>query len=204
MNKVARSPGLSVPRALILAVPLALGGCFSFGAKPPPTLMTLTAASPVVVGQPQSSAAAPTILILVPSVPQALATARIPVQSGETAVSYLKDAQWVEPPQRLFARLLADTVTSKTGRVVLSTGQSMADPGARLSGELRNFGIDETTREAVVTYDGALIRGATVNVEKRRFEARVPVAEISAAGVPAALNQAANRVAGEVAAWVGR
>lgn len=194
MKKILLPLGLLVP----------LAGCFSFGDKPPPTLMTLTAASPVAVGQPQSSAATPTILILVPSVPQTLATARVPVQSGDTAVSYLKGAQWVEPPQRLFARLLSDTITSKTGRVVLSMSQSFADPGARLSGELRNFGIDQNTREAVVTYDGALIRGAATNVEKRRFEARVPVAEISAEGVPAALNQAANQVAGEVADWVGR
>ena len=188
--------------SLALAAPLA--GCFSFGDKPPPTLMTLTPASPVAVGQAQTSAGTPTILIMVPSVPQALATARVPVQSGETAVSYLKNAQWVEPPQRLFARLLADTVTSKTGRVVLSLSQSFSDPGARLSGELRNFGIDGATREAVVTYDGALIRTSTAGVEKRRFEARVPVAEITPEGVPAALNQAANRVAAEVADWVGR
>lgn len=189
---------------LPLGLALSLSACLSFGDKPPPTLMTLTAASPVAVGQPQSSAGAPTILILVPAVPQSLATARIPVQSGETSVSYLKNALWVEPPQRLFARLLSDTVTSKTGRVVLSLSQSFADPGARLSGELRNFGIDGDKHEAVVTYDGALIRNGQTAVEKRRFEARVPVAEITPEGVPAALNQAANQVAGEVADWVGR
>lgn len=194
MKRILLSLGLVAP----------LAGCISFGDKPPPTLMTLTAASPVAVGQPQTSAGTPTILILVPAVPQSLATARIPVQSGETSVSYLKNALWVEPPQRLFARLLADTVTSKTGRVVLSLSQSFADPGARLSGELRNFGIDGDKREAVVTYDGALIRNGATAVEKRRFEARVPVADITPEGVPAALNQAANQVAGEVADWVGR
>lgn len=194
MNKTLLSLGLAVP----------LAGCFSFGAKPPPTLMTLSATSPVAVGQAQSSAAGATILILVPAVPQALATVRIPVQASDTSVAYLKGAQWVEPPPRLFARLLADTVTSKTGRVVLSTSQSMADPGARLTGELRNFGIDAATREAVVTYDGALIRGGSTTVEKRRFEARVPVVEISGDGVAPALNQAANQVASDVADWVGR
>ena len=187
---------------LVLAMPLA--ACFSFGSKPPPSLMTLTPDNAVTVGQAQNSATTPTILILVPAVPQALASARVPVQSGTTAVSYLKDALWVEPPQRLFARLLSDTVTSRTGRVVLSTSQAIAEPGARLDGELRNFGIDADAREAVVTYDAALVRGSGGKVEKRRFEARVSVPEISAAGVPTALNQAANRVAGEVADWVGR
>lgn len=188
--------------ALGLAVPLA--GCFSFGAKPPPTLMTLTAASPVAVGQPQSSPVGSGVLILVPAIPQALATARVPVQSDPTNVAYLKNAQWVEPPQQLFARLLADTVTSKTGRVVLSTSQSMVDPGVRLSGELRNFGVDAATREAVVTYDGSMLRGGGTNVEKRRFEARVPVAEITGNAVGPAINQAANQVASEVADWIGR
>lgn len=186
----------------MLAAPLA--GCFSFGETPPANLMTLSAATPVAIGQPQNSAGAATILIQVPSVPQSLATARVPVQSDATSIAYLPKAQWVEPPQRLFARLLADTVTAQTGRVVLSAAQSLVDPGARLTGELRNFGLDAGTREAVVTFDGALVRGAATSVEKRRFEARVPVAEISGEAAGPALNQAANQVAGEVAAWVGR
>jgi cholesterol transport system auxiliary component len=36
-----------------------------------------------------------------------------------------------------------------------------------------------------------------------RFEARAPVAEATRAAVAPALNEAANRVAAEVAAWVG-
>ncbi|MES2754359.1 MAG: ABC-type transport auxiliary lipoprotein family protein [Pseudomonadota bacterium] len=188
---------------LVLLAALPLAACFSFGAKPPPTLMTLTSASAVPVGTAQSSASSPSILILVPSVPQALATARVPVQASDTSVAYLKDAQWVEPPQRLFARLLADTVTSR-GRIVLSAEQSFSDPSARLTGELRNFGADAATSAAVVTFDAALIRTAGTAVEKRRFEARVPLAAITPAEVAVALNTAANQVAGEVADWVGR
>jgi cholesterol transport system auxiliary component len=41
-------------------------------------------------------------------------------------------------------------------------------------------------------------------VEKRRFEARVPVSAIDAASAGAALNDAANQVAVEVADWVGK
>ena len=99
---------------------------------------------------------------------------------------------------------MSDTIAAKTGRVVLSTAQSFSDPGARLSGELRNFGFDGSTSEAVVTFDGALIRGGDANkVEKKRFEARVPVSPIDYTTVGPALNQAANQVAGEVADWVG-
>ena len=84
----------------------------------------------------------------------------------------------------------------------LATAQSLSDPGARLTGELRSFGVESGTNQAVVIYDAALVREGNV-VEKRRFEARVPVSEIAADSVGIGINQAANQVAGEVADWVG-
>jgi cholesterol transport system auxiliary component len=189
---------------LPIAGALALGGCISFGAKPPPVLLTLESAQSVPAGETRSSASAATITIAVPSVSQALATTRVPVQSSATSVAYVKDAQWVELPARLFARLAADTVAARTGRVVLSTAQSFSDPGARLSGELRNFGVDGSTSEAVVTFDAALIRTTGEVVEKRRFEARVPIAVIEANAASQGINQAANQVAGQLADWVGK
>lgn len=189
---------------LVLAAALPLAGCLSFGAKPPATLLTLASSAEVPVGQQQSSAGAKTVTIAVPVTPQSLATTRVPVQSTPTTIAYVKDAAWAEPPARLFARLLADTMTARTGRVVLSQAQSMADPGARLGGELRQFGIDAATREAVVIYDASLMRADSQVVEKRRFEARVAVSAIDAGSAGIGLNQAANQVAGQVADWVGR
>ncbi|WP_066781962.1 ABC-type transport auxiliary lipoprotein family protein [Sphingomonas sp. CCH5-D11] len=191
-------------KLLISLALLPLAGCVSFGAKPPESLLSLTATEQVPVGQAQSSAGARTVSIQVPAVPQALANNRIPVQASATDIAYVKDAQWVEPPARQFARLLSDTVTARTGRVVLSGAQSLADPGARLAGELRMFGVDAATSAAVVTYDAALVRDEGGALEKRRFEARVPVSAIEPAPVGAALNQAANQVASEVADWIGR
>lgn len=190
--------------SLALAAMMPLSACISLAAKPPPSLLTLTSASSMTVGQTQSSANTPTITIMVPAVSQALATARVPVQSGDTAIAYVPKAQWVEPPARLFARLLSDTVTGRTGRVVLSNAQSFADPGARLSGELRSFGVDSGASAAVVVFDGSLTRSESHVIEKRRFEARVPIAAIEPHVVGAGLNQAANQVATEVADWVGK
>lgn len=188
----------------ILAL-LPLSACIRLGAEPPPSLLTLTPAQAVPVGNAQNSGAAKSILIAVPNVPQELAVSRVPVRATDTSLAYVKDAQWVEPPARLFARLLSDTVTTRTGRVVLSLRQSTVDPSSRLSGELRTFGMDATTNEAVVTFDGALIRvGRPGAIEKRRFETRVPVTAIDAATAAPALNQAANQVAVEVADWIGR
>lgn len=189
---------------LILIAMLPLAGCISFGAKPPPTLLTLTSASSVPVGQNQDSATTKSITIQVPVVPQSLATARVPVQATPTSIAYVTDAQWAEPPARLFARLVSDTVSARTGLVVLSTAQSVGDPGGLLSGELRNFGLNAGTREAVVTFDASLTRAGKSTVEKHRFEARVPVTAIDAASSATGINQAANQVATEVADWIGR
>ncbi len=190
-------------RSALLALPLslALAACISFGAKPPPTLMRLTAEA-----QPSaSSRTAPTaqaITVVPPSVAQELRTPRVPVRTGGTQVAYLENAQWVEVPNNLFARLLTETIAARTGRVVLDPKQFTFDPGQRLTGTLQAFGLQADTMEAVVVYDAALARGAEA-VETRRFEARVPVAALDAASAPDALNRAANQVATEVAAWIG-
>lgn len=186
-----------------VAVAIALSGCISFGAKPPPSLLTLNATAQPQPGRTQSSADARSIVVQTPSVATALSTARVPVQASADTVAYVKDAQWTEPPARLFARLLSDTLTAQANIVVLSPVQSISDPSGNLAGELRAFGLDATTQQAVVIYDAALTRVNATAVEKRRFEARVPVSTIDAAGAGASLNQAANQVAAEVATWVG-
>jgi len=220
-----------VTRAALLTLPLALAGCISFGAKPPPSLLTLTATAQPPVGQPQRAAlsagatrstlavgnqpvatlteqpviaGASSITIDTPTVPQEIATTRVPVRATADTVAYIKDAVWIEAPANLFARLLSDTVTVRTGRVVLSTAQSYQSGAATLTGELRRFGIDAGSRSAVVTFDAALIRSTGGGIEKQRFEASVPVATVDAAGAGAGLNQAANQVATQVADWVGR
>lgn len=193
----------SLLRLLPLAATAALAGCISFGAKPPPSLLTLDATAQPQPGQSRSSADARSIVVQVPAVQTALATARVPVQATAGTIAYIKDAQWTEPPARLFARLLSDTLTAQANMVVLSPAQSVSDPSGNLAGELRTFGVDATTQQAVVVYDAALTRTNTTAVEKRRFEARVPIAAIDAMTAGRALNQAANQVAGEVATWVG-
>src|SRR6188768_826014 len=97
-----RTRPLGLALALLATAPLA--GCVSFGAKPPPSLLTISSAASIPAGQTQSSATAETIIILVPAVSQGLATTRVPVQTSATDLAYIVNAQWVEPPARLFAR----------------------------------------------------------------------------------------------------
>jgi cholesterol transport system auxiliary component len=191
-----------LPLLLALLPALPLAGCVSFGGKPPKVLLTINPTTTLPIGSTQNSATAKTVTVMVPVVPESIAVTRVPVQTGDQ-IAYVTDAAWVEAPQRLFARLMSDTIAAKTGRVVLTPAQSFSDPGARLSGELRSFGIDGTTREAVVTFEGSLIRGDAGKIEKKKFEARVALTQIDANSVGPALNQAANQVAGEVADWIG-
>jgi cholesterol transport system auxiliary component len=185
---------------LALAGVLAVGGC-GFGPKVPPVLMRLSSDA-ALAADARSTATGAAITVVAPSVGEELRTPRVPVRTGATQVAYLKDAQWVEAPGALFARLLSETIAARTGRVVLDPKQFTFDPGQRLSGTLHTFGIQADTMEAVAVYDAALARGPE-SVETRRFEARIPVAAIAPAEAASALNQAANRIAAEVAAWVG-
>jgi cholesterol transport system auxiliary component len=186
---------------LPVSAAILLSAC-SFGPKTPPVLMRLTPDQARPAGTSQTASAAQTLTVVPPALPQELRTARVPVRTGGTAVAYLKNAQWVENPDALFARLVGETISARTGRVVLDARQFTLDPGVRLTGTLQSFGIDADSSEAVVIYDGVLARGADA-VESRRFEARVAMPVVDAASAGPALNQAANRVAAEVAAWVG-
>lgn len=183
------------------AASLALSACLG-GAAVPDALMTLTPSQTRPASAPATAGQGEAVTIVEPSVPQALETTRVPVYVSDTSIQYLKDAQWVENPGPLFGRLVGEVVAARTGRVVLDPSQYSHDPGTRLTGQLLRFGFDPRTMEAVVVYDGAVTRAG--GVTSNRFEARVPVAEASAAAVAPAINSAANQVAEQVAAWLGR
>ena len=181
-----------------------LSACFSLGGKPPPFLLTLDADAVPSAGAARTAAEASTLTILIPTAPQKLRTQRIPVQQDGASVAYVKDAQWVEAPQRLFQRLVSETVAARTNRVVLDEGQYLTAPGEQLAGQLMEFGVDARTGEAVVVYQAMLVAAGGKTVTQRRFEAREAIGgRVEARPVGEALKTAANKVAGEVAAWLG-
>jgi cholesterol transport system auxiliary component len=190
---------------LLLALPaaLALSACFGGGA--PPQLYTLSSAEARPAATPRTAGQGEAITVAVPSLPQALRTTRIPVYVNDTTIQYLTDAVWVEHPGGLFARVLGETISARTGRVVLDPSQYSNDPGNRITGTLMKFGLDPTpgAMQVVVVYDAVLARsGASGGIVTNRFEARVPVADATPAVVAPALNQATNQVAEAVAAWI--
>lgn len=185
-----------------LSAALILSGCIRFGSEPPASLMTLTSEAMLPAGDGRKLVEGDAITVLPPRVPAALASNRIPVQMDATNIAYVKEAQWVESPGRLFRSLLSETIAAKTGRPVLDPRQYSMDPGIRISGLLHSFGIDAVRNEAVVIYDATRVVSGSENAETRRFEARVPVGQIEAGPVGMALNRAANQVAEQVATWI--
>lgn len=190
-------------RHLIIAAALPLSACISFGAKPPPSLLTLTPASALPANPGRLVNASEAIAIGIPAVPQAIATTRVPVSSGATAIAYVENAAWVEAPARLFQRLLGETIAAKTGKTILDPKQTSLVPAMQLTGQLQRFGIDEASSDAVIIYDAVLTRDAGKTVITRRFEARSKAVTITAKPVGEALNLAANSIAADIAAWVG-
>ena len=198
----AMTPFSPLPKFGLLFLPLLLAGCISFGKDPPPVLLNLTAESRVAPGTLQSGPASTALLVEEPEVPQKLATNRVPVDSGPTSVAYLKGAHWVDKPAPLMQQLLAETLSARSGRLVLTDYEAAGKAREHLVGTLVEFGLDARNMEAVATYDATLLtRGEPVG--KRRFEARVPVAKAESELVGRALNEAANRIAADVVTWLG-
>ncbi len=185
-----------------LAPALLLGGCVSFGGDAPDSLLTLTPSATAPAGVAAQGAQGSALAIVPFEATKALDVTRVPVQVTDTELAYLQDAVWVDRPARLFGQLVAETIRSRSGRVVVDGDDPGVNATDRLHGSLRSFGYDAHSREAVVVFD-AVRNGDGSAVVSRRFEARVAVAEPKAGFVGPALNRAANQVAGEVAEWIG-
>ena len=192
---------LAVPCALALSLG-ACAGLLGGGGKAPPWLLTLTPQAPAPESIARTAGPGEAVTIEAPVIPKEIRTNRVPVHSGTIAIAYVKDLTWVDTPDRLFQDLLAETVTRMTNRIVLDPKQSSLDPGVTVTGNLSRFGYDAQDGMVVVRYDAAMTRAGSSAVSTRRFEAKEP-ADGTASTVAPAINAAANRVAMEVAAWVG-
>jgi cholesterol transport system auxiliary component len=163
-------------------------------------MLVLTADNSVTAGAARTASATDALVIQTPEVPRKLDTNRVPVQINASSIAYVKDAFWADKPARLMQQLLSETVSAKTGHLVISEVDAGGKAARFISGSLLEFGVDAATNEAVVVFDAVKITRGNPT-EKRRFEARRPVAAVEAAPVAAALNEAANEVALQIAEW---
>ncbi|MFM9937632.1 MAG: ABC-type transport auxiliary lipoprotein family protein [Novosphingobium sp.] len=195
------------PRFTVPLLALALSGCVNIGAKAPGSLLSLTADTAPAVGTGASGKLSDALVVLEPEADAGVAVLRVPVQIDDAQIAYVKGTQWVERPSRQFQHLLAETLRTRGQRLVVEGGIKRADDagtgsGLRIGGRLLMMGFDARTRAAVVRFDGLKLSGGG-KIETRRFEARVPGVQPDGDSLGPALNEAANKVAGEVADWVG-
>lgn len=189
--------------AALLALSAGLSGCLGLGGvKAPPTLLKLTSAASLPAGATVSGRAEDAILVLDPETDRSLGLSRVAVQLDDTNVAYVKGVQWVERPAHLFAQLLAETIRAGGQRLVFTSDDSIAISKHRLGGRLVDFGYDARSMSVVVRYD-AVRSGPGGTLSTRRFEAVVPGIKADPEHLGPALNKAANKVAAEVAVWVG-
>lgn len=186
-----------------LALALGLGGCISLGGPPPESLLTLSPAARAPDGSGATAAPDRKVLaVLALDAPAKLDVLRVPVQVSDTEIAYLKGAFWVEKPARLFRHLLGETLRARSGgaALVLDGDETVALATTTLRGTLIDMGYDAQTSSVVVRYDAIRV-DSEGNATTRRFEARESGVAAESRSVAAAINRAANRVAGEAADW---
>lgn len=188
--------------ATLAALPL-LAGCVSIGgAEPPDQLLTLTPAVSAAIGTPSEGMASEALAVQTPSVTQRLNVNRIPVITSDSSLAYLAEAYWVEKPAQLFRNVLAETIRARGTRIVASGSELEYVAQTQLGGQLVAMDYDALSGSVVVRYDAVLeMPGGAIRTQ--RFEERISGIPADATAVSAAMNDAANAIAADVADWVG-
>ncbi len=185
-----------------LAVLALLAGCVSLGGKPPRQLIGLTADATAPAGPLPDGKLGQTLIVLDPQTERRLDVQRVAVQVNDTDIAYVQGVAWVERPSRLFRHLLAETIRARGKHLVLEASDQSPGGNLSLSGHLVDMGYDARNRSVVVRFDAMRVN-AKGDIEAQRFEAIEPGVRPSGEDIAPALNRVANKVAAQVADWVG-
>lgn len=200
MRRAVTFHNVKIAAAALVACAM-LSGCVSLGGEAPVSMLTLSADASVTAGVSKSGLAKDALVVLTPEVPRKLDTNRVPVQIDTGNLAYLKDSVWTDKPAILVQQLLMETLAAKNGTLILSEIETSGKADNYLSGQLVDFGIDARSMEAVGIFDAVRIRKGSP-IEKRRFEAREKLVKIEPRQAGEALNMVANKLSGDVAAWL--
>ncbi len=194
-------PKIVAGSAIALAASLLLSGCLGLGGKAPKQLISLVPTSSAQAGPAVTADSKNAIVIMDPESDRSLEMLRVPVRVNAATIAYLTDVAWIEKPSRQFRGVLAETLRTRTQRLVVEDGDFDAVGSTMLTGRLLAMGYDAPTQSVVVRIDMQRHeKGGAIT--SRRFEAVVPGIQAKAAPVAAALGTAVNDVAGQVATWV--
>jgi cholesterol transport system auxiliary component len=179
----------------------ALSGCLGLGGKAPEQLISLSSNATTQVGPVTTGTLADAIVVLDPEADRSIDVLQVPVRVNAATIAYLKDIGWVERPARQFRSLLAETLRTRTSRLVMEDGDFDVAGRTLIKSRLLAMGYDVPSQSVVVRIDVQRQEKAG-GITARRFEAVVPGIKAEAAPVAAALGQASNDVAAQVAAWI--
>ncbi len=190
-------PNAAARLLLIAGLCASLAAC---GGQPQRTTFDLTA--PGDVGR--VGGARGQLVVNEPTATQALDTDRILVRDNGV-LSYLPDAQWADRLPRLFQTRLIQTFenASRLGSVGRPGDRVVADNA--LNVDIRSFGVEAATGEAVVEVTARIVSDRTGRVgAARAFSARLPVGSISGPASAVTLDLAMSQVLRELVKWAGR
>jgi len=197
-------------KRLALLAGLLVAGCGPLvqigGNSKAPTALLMLRASVPPLDRSRTVDKDRTFSVVVPTVPGALQTLRLPVITKDTELAYLTGATWAEQPNKQFARVLADTIASR-GVAVLGPRTVAVGAIRKLVGQLVEFGLDArdpARLKVVLRYDALLTGDGGKTIGLQRFDQSIAVSSQDPGQVAAALNTAANAAAAEVADWVTR
>src|SRR3546814_11477579 len=117
----------------------------------------LADAAPAAGEEARTAGEAQALTVLIPTAPQKLRTQRIPVQQDDSSIAYVKAAQWVEAPQRLFHRLLSETAAATTSSHVLERAQYLTARGEQPAGQLLELALDEARNHTALVTPAVLL-----------------------------------------------
>lgn len=202
MTTLDRMTRRSWPALVAVPLALALTGCISLGGPPPESLLTLSPETRAPAGAGAAAGPDRAVIAVLPiETPAKLDVLRVPVAVSDTELAYLQEAFWVEKPARLFRGLLGETLRAHGAALVLDNDETVAPVTVSLRGNLIDMGYVVPESAVVVRFDAIRVDGEGT-ATTRRFEARETGVPAEARAVGAALNRAANQVAGDVAEWV--
>lgn len=172
-----------------------LAACASGSA---PTTYDLTAPRDVTGGRGRGL-----LVVAEPQALQAIDSARIVITTRDGSLAYLPDAQWADRlPKLLQVRLIQTFENGQRIQAVGRPGDRLL-PSAQLNSEIRQFGLDERTGEAVVEVSVKIVNDRSGRILAGQvFTQRVGGGGTSGPAATAALDVASQALLRDVVRWV--
>jgi cholesterol transport system auxiliary component len=183
-------------RALdLVAATSLLAGCVG---NAPPATFDITAPSEGLGSRPGRTL----IVVTEPSALQALDTNRVMVMT-RGGIAYLGGVQWADRvPKLLQVRLIQTFENARRLTAVGRPGDRLL-PAALINSEIRRFGIDEATGEAVIEISVKIVNDRSGRILAGQiFTKRISGASTEGASAVAALDLAAQGALRDIVAWV--